>query len=114
MAALTITFVKKIKADGTLCRKCADVEKRLVRAGLMGRVDRVIVADERQADGYGMQLAAKYGVKRAPFFVVRHENGAERVYTVYVKFVKEVLQAEASEEEQATELLEQNPDLSFI
>ena len=87
-----ITFVKKIRADGEPCRKCAEVEKRLIDAGLMSRIDEVAIADERDPASPGMHLAAKYEVAVAPFFVVR-EDGSERVYTIYFQFLKEVLQS---------------------
>ena len=44
---MNIKFVKKIKADGTPCAKCADVEKRLVDNGQMESIDEIIIADER-------------------------------------------------------------------
>ena len=88
-----ITFVKKIKADGEPCRKCAEVEKRLTDAGLMARIDAVVIADERDPASPGMALATKHQVAVAPFFVVDDDGGDERVYTVYFQFLKEVLQA---------------------
>ena len=54
---MRITLVKKIKADGSPCRKCAEVVERLDKAQLLGRMDRVVVADERDPDSEGMQLA---------------------------------------------------------
>lgn len=101
---ITITLVKKIMADGTPCRKCAEVEKRLLAANLMGRIDTVIVADERDAQSEGMQLAKKHGVDRAPFFIVRDTHGSERVYTVYFKFLKEVLETDNSDTNRAEKL----------
>ena len=86
-----ITFVKKIKADGEPCRKCAEVEKRLNDAGLMSRIDAVVIADERDPQSAGMTLAAAHQVAVAPFFVVREDDGTEQVYTVYFQFLKEVL-----------------------
>lgn len=46
-AVTTITLVKKIRADGSLCDKCGDVVERLERDGLWGRIDHVMTADER-------------------------------------------------------------------
>jgi hypothetical protein len=89
---MTITFVKKILADGQPCAKCADVEKRLRDGGHWDRLDRVVVADERDPDSEGLRLAAEHGVDRAPFFVVEDAAGA-RIYTVYFKFLKEALGA---------------------
>ena len=112
MTPRKITFVKKILADGQACRKCRDVEDRLSAGGYWRAIDRVVVADERDANSQGMQLAAALGVDRAPFFVV--ENSAETVvYTVFLKFVKDVL-GHSNEAADAQLLLASNPDLDFI
>jgi hypothetical protein len=110
---VTVAFVKKIKADGSPCRKCAEVEERLQSAGLMARIDRVIVADERDPKSEGMRLAAELGVDAAPFFLVT-TNGVQTVYTSYVKVLNEVLNAATSEEEEAKEILARNDDLDFL
>ena len=85
-----ITMVKKLKADGSPCAKCADVENRLRDADLLGNIDRVVIADESNLDSEGMQLARKYQVELAPFFIVENNNET-KIYTVYFKFLKEVL-----------------------
>ncbi|HEX2692162.1 MAG TPA: hypothetical protein VHN14_36380 [Kofleriaceae bacterium] len=108
-----ITFVKKIKSDGSACRKCADVEARLQTAGLMSRIDHIAIADERAPDSEGMRLAAELGVDSAPFFIVT-TGGSRTVYTSYVKMLNEVLKAKATEEEEAKEILERNNDLDFL
>lgn len=88
---MKITFVKKIKADGLPCKKCLEVEQRLRDSDLMDRIDQVVIADERDPQSDGMQLAAKHQVDRAPFFIVENEDGNEMIYTIYFQFVKEVL-----------------------
>ncbi|KAJ9470977.1 hypothetical protein DIPPA_35420 [Diplonema papillatum] len=70
-----ITFVKKIKADGTPCKKCGEVVERLEKADQMKMIDEVLVADERDDASSGMVLAAKHDVSRAPFFVVENTGG---------------------------------------
>jgi len=45
-----ISMIKKIKADGSPCRKCAEIEKRLEVAGLIGKINRIIIADERDPE----------------------------------------------------------------
>ena len=104
-----ITLVKKIKADGSPCRKCAEVQERLEKEGLIDRI-----ADERDPQSEGMQLAEKYAVDRAPFFVVTKDDGNIEIYTVYFKFVNEVLNQKASEEDAARDILDDNPDLDFL
>ncbi len=109
-----ITLVEKIKADGSPCRKCAEVVDRLERAGLMGRIERVVVADERDPESEGMQLAARHRVDSAPFFIVTDDAGAERLYTSFFRFLKEVLGQNPRPEEETTEMMRQNPDLDFL
>ena len=111
---MQISMVKKIKEDGSPCRKCAEVEKRLADAGLTSRIDKTIIADERDPDSEGMKLAAKYEVDRAPFFIVEEEGKAPRIYTIYMKFLKEVLNTEASDEDAARDIMDSNPDIDYI
>ncbi len=79
--------------DGSPCRKCLDVEKRLHDTGQMDSIDEVIIADERDPDSLGMRLALQHKVEQAPFFLVEGVNHEISVYTIYFQFVKEVLQA---------------------
>ncbi|HSG89165.1 MAG TPA: hypothetical protein VLA56_08130 [Pseudomonadales bacterium] len=111
---MKITFVKKILADGSPCRKCADVQKRLDEAGQMARIDEVLIADERDPESPGMRLAAELAVERAPFFVVE-DNGERRVWTVYFKFVKEVFGgSEGKASDAARDIYDSNPDLDYV
>lgn len=82
-----ITFVKKILANGEMCKKCQEVSDRLTKEGLIEHINQIAIADERDADSQGMQLARKYEVERAPFFLVE-ENGETTVYDIYFKFKK--------------------------
>lgn len=108
-----ITMVKKIKADGSPCRKCADVVRRLANDGLLRAIDCVVLADERMPDSEGWALAERHGASTAPFFVVE-EGGQSRVYTVYLQFVREVLQGRVGERDELKELMEASPELDFI
>lgn len=112
---MKITFVKKILADGSPCRKCADVQKRLEDSGQLERIDEILIADERDPDSPGMRLAGELDVRRAPFFVVE-ENGERRVWTVYFKFAKEVLGSgsEARPTDTDRDILDSNPDLDYV
>lgn len=111
---MKVTFVKKILKDGSPCRKCADVERRLNKADYMSRIDEIVIADERDEQSPGMLIAAKHDVRLAPFFVV--EDGEEtRVYTVYFKFVREELERNIKPSGQdAEDTLRANPDLDYI
>ena len=111
---MKITMVKKIKEDGSPCRKCAEVEQRLKDANLINRIDQIIIADERDPESEGIKLAIRHNVERAPFFIVEEPDKPLRIYTVYFQFVKEILDSEISEQDQVKEIMEQNPDLDFI
>ena len=109
-----ITMVKKVKTDGSSCRKCAEVEMRLEQSGLLHKIDQVIIADERDPGSEGMQLARKHQVELAPFFIVKNNDGTEIIYTVYFRFVKEILQKNIPDSEEIAELMDRNPDLDYI
>lgn len=110
---MRITFVKKMLANGQPCAKCADVERRLAADGHLQRIDRVVVADERDSSSEGMHLAARHDVSVAPFFIVE-EGDQTTVYTVYLRFAKEVLGNRADAVGEAREMLRANPDLDLI
>ncbi len=111
---MLITLVKKIKADGSPCRKCAEVEQRLQESGFSDKIDRVVIADERDKESEGMLLARQHQVELAPFFIVEDEQGNTQIYTVYFRFLKEVLNSKTSEQDEIAELMDSNPDLDFI
>ncbi len=110
---MKITFVKKIKVDGSPCRKCAEVQSRLEKDGHIDRIDRTVIADERDNNSEGMQLAAQYEVDRAPFFIVENDDGDPLIFTVYFKFVNEILSGKTNEKDAAKDILDNN-DLDFI
>lgn len=111
---MRITFVKKIKADGSPCRKCAEVQARLEKDGYIDEIERTVIADERNTDSEGMQLAKQYDVDRAPFFIVENEGSEPVIYTVYFKLVNEVLRGKTNEQDAAKDILDANPDLDFL
>jgi len=83
-----VTMVKKKLADGSDCRKCAEVTAYLDARGLADRIDEVVWAQEGDPESPGMLLGARLGVERAPFFVVRDEAG-EKVYTSVLQLIQE-------------------------
>ncbi|TQV73522.1 hypothetical protein FKG94_17655 [Exilibacterium tricleocarpae] len=111
---MKITLVKKLLADGSPCKKCGDVLQKLEESGYMSRIDEVLVADERDPDSAGIKVAAQHNVNRAPFFVVEEDGKAPVIYTVYFKFVKEVLAQKTSETDELKEIMNDNPDLDYI
>ena len=110
---MKITFVKKILANGEPCPKCRDVESRLSAGDHWSAIDVTLIADERDPESPGMRLARELGVDRAPFFVV--ENDEKTItYTVFFKFLREVLQASSTKTDEAKDILASNPDLDFV
>jgi len=109
-----ITYVKKILADGSPCKKCGEVTAKMEEAGHLQHIDEILIADERDPESAGLQLAAKHDVNRAPFFVVEEEGKETAVYTVYFKFVKQVLAGKTNEADEIKEIMNDNPDLDFI
>lgn len=92
MSQTEIQFIKKIKADGSPCKKCAEVEQRLIDNDYMRFITKTIIADERNLDSEGMQLAKQFNVERAPFFIVNAPDQEPKIYTVYFKLVKEIIE----------------------
>ncbi len=111
---MRITMVKKIKKDGSPCRKCADVVTQLEENNLLDRIDQIVIADERDPNSEGMILAKEYNVDLAPFFVVEEDGQATKIYTVYFKFVKEILSEGLSEQQEIKEIMEQNQDIDYL
>ena len=88
---MNITFVKKVLADGSPCKKCNEVIAKMEAADQMRFINKVVVADEADESSEGMVLAAKHEVTKAPFFIVEHDDSSVELHTIYFKFVKEVL-----------------------
>ncbi len=111
---MKVTLVKKILKDGSPCKKCADVLDKLAANDQLRHIDRIVDADERDPDSEGMAIARQHQVDRAPFFVVEREGSEPEIYTVYLKFVKEVLEGAVSEREELKEFMDNNSDLDFL
>ena len=95
-----ITMVKKRRADGSECRKCNQATDQLKARHLWERIDDVLVADERDPSSAGMQLAARFGVDTAPFFIVRDEAG-EHLYTSVMRLIQDRLGHAVSDHQRA-------------
>jgi hypothetical protein len=98
-----ITMVKKRLADGSDCRKCAAITEHLKVRGFWGRIDEVVWAHEGDPESPGMKLGARLGVERAPFFVVRDEQG-EHVYTSMLQLIRERFGQTVTTQDQARDV----------
>ena len=88
-----VTFVKKILADGSLCKKCHDVSERLESDKVLQYINHIVIADERDGQSPGMRLALEHKVSRAPFFLVENDAGEVEIFDVYFKFRKHLERA---------------------
>ncbi|MCB1615587.1 MAG: hypothetical protein KDI30_06200, partial [Pseudomonadales bacterium] len=100
--------------DGSPCPKCNDVMERLESSGQINQIDEILIADERDDESPGMKLARQFQVERAPFFMVEEEGKTPVIHTVYLKFVKEVLDQHTNEQEEIKDIMDSNPDLDFL
>ena len=96
-----ITMVKKLLADGSDCRKCAEATDHLQSRGLWHHITEVVWAREDDPSSPGMQLGARLNVERAPFFIVRDDDGRESVYVSVLQLVRERLGTAVSDVEHA-------------
>lgn len=112
---MKITLVRKIKADGTDCQKCQDVIDQMAKHDQLKYLDRIVDADERDETSEGFMLATKHNVSRAPFFLVEYDDGSHKIYTVYLKFVKEVLEQKTDKNAELQDTLtSMTDDLDFL
>ena len=88
---MKITIVKKVKADGCLCRRSAQVWSQLESSQLLGYIDRIVFAHEHDPRSEGMKLAIEHRVNAAPFFIVEQDDAASEVYTDYDSFLQEAI-----------------------
>ncbi len=94
-----VTMVKKRLAGGEPCRKCGQAEDLLKNRGFWGRIDEVVWADENNPSSPGMLLGARYKVGIAPFFIVRRDDGTEKVYESVLHFLGALKESHASKAE---------------
>jgi len=83
-----VIMVKKKLADGSDCRKCNEVTQYLQSRGLWDRIDEVVWARENDPESPGLVLGARFGIERAPFFIVRDDAG-ETAYRSVLQLIQE-------------------------
>ena len=67
---MKVTMVKKRLLSGAECPKCVDATEFLKQKGVFDRLDAIVWYDESDPESPGHALAQRFGVERAPFFVV--------------------------------------------
>ena len=95
-----ITMVKKRLADGSECRKCQEATAHLQSRGLWAHVTEIVWAHEDDHTSHGMVLSRHHGVDRAPFFIVRDDQG-EVVYVSVLQLVRDRFDAKVTAVQQA-------------
>jgi hypothetical protein len=110
----TITLVQKIKSNGELCAKSAQVVTDLIARGLRQDIHHLVTADERDPASEGYLLANKYQIDTAPFFIVVTDDGITHIYSTYSRFLKNVFDLKLAESDEIAEIMAQNPDMYFI
>jgi phosphoadenosine phosphosulfate reductase len=89
---MRITMVKKRLASGEFCAKCLEAERLLQERNVYGRLDEIVIADERDPRSPGMMLAARHQIDLAPFFVVDEEDGSPpTVFTSTLRLIRQKL-----------------------
>ena len=88
---MSVTMVKKRLLNGEPCKKCAQAEEVLRRRGLWQRIDRVVIADEADAESEGMRMARQLGMETAPFFVISDGAGPPKVFESVLTLIKDGL-----------------------
>src|SRR5688572_24761360 len=85
-------MVKKRLASGEPCRKCIQTEEMLRQRGLWDRVDEVVWAVEDDPGSAGMQLAQRFGIDTAPFFLVADDSGKVAAIRSALQLIRDHLQ----------------------
>ena len=105
-----VTMVKKRLKGGEACQKCIQAEELLKARNLWHHVNEVVWAIEDDPSSEGMTLAARLGIELAPFFVVRDDNGNERVYESVLAMIKRELSGAAEQRPASAEPPTLGPD----
>jgi phosphoadenosine phosphosulfate reductase len=90
---MSVIMVKKRLLNGEPCKKCAQAEEVLRRRGLWQRIDRVVIADEADAQSEGMRMARELNMETAPFFVVSDGARPPQIFDSVLTLIKDGLSA---------------------
>jgi len=83
-----IIMVKRRNPDGSECTKCKQATKILEQKGIWDKITRVVLAVPGDNSSEGVQLAKEHNMKKAPFFIVKQDDGT-KTYASILKFVKD-------------------------
>lgn len=111
---MRITMVKKRLASGEPCQKCIQAEDMLRRRGLWERIDRVVWADETDAESEGMVLGRVHQVSLAPFFLLEKDDGSVEVVTSALKLAKDLGAGAEREPAPSAELTREGAEAAAI
>lgn len=74
-------LVKKRMDDGSMCKKCNDVTRRLKADGLESLIGGISIADTKEPKSDGITLAEHFSQDKAPFFLVKDECALDASWT---------------------------------
>ncbi len=84
MGRSTVTLVKKRLASGETCRKCQELDGFMESRGLGKNVTRTVWADESDPTSEGWELARRFSVEVAPFFILEGDGEPEVITSALV------------------------------
>lgn len=88
----TVLMVKKRMQDGEDCRRCKQIQSLIERDSLTDKINDTLHVVEGDNNSVAAKLSREFGMRTAPFFVVRMPGSDEfKAFESYFKF-KKVLQ----------------------
>jgi 3-hydroxyisobutyrate dehydrogenase-like beta-hydroxyacid dehydrogenase len=109
-----ITLVKKVLADGKLCKKCIELIHKLEASENMKFINNTVIAVENDPDSEGMILAKKFAVDKAPFFIFENKKGEAKTLLTYSDFIREALYQTPDRAEEVKDFFNNSSDMDFL
>lgn len=82
----TVLMVKKRMKDGNDCRRCVQIQELIEKDDFKKHIDDTIFAVEGEEGSDGLKLSRDFGMRTAPFFVVRMPG--ENKFTAVESYLK--------------------------
>ena len=95
-------MVKKMLPSGHMCRKCLHVEQMLRNDGIADHIHSVLYTGN---GGKADQLATRFQISTAPFFVVHQHDGGVTAFQSYLRFRRDIFGLRATRDDGENEAL---------
>lgn len=104
-----ITFVKKINEDGSVCKKCSDVFKKMEKNDILKHINSIETIDmtSNNPNQIGLVYSKKYNINYAPFFIARDGNNT-KIYKFYTEFLNKELNIKTNKKQQIEDMFDKN------